>query len=183
MAQVAVDVHWCPSQSDHTWTKFVLKIFKMRDKKWFSVRSNLVYNSVVFSQHKLKFVVIVFELFFLKEHNFSWLGNIDSNTTQTLGLSDKSKNFGVKVNIELVIIRMTNDQCCLETSLSFFNFDCPFLAPQVFIREKSVAYLVERLDWFLEFSLFWKLRWELLHRHWDSVEKMSWPSDWARDCW
>jgi len=72
---------------------------------------------------------------------------------------------------------VTDDKSSLETCLCLLDLNGPLLAPQILVREESVADLVEGLDWLLEFALFGKLGRELLHGHRNSVEKMTGPSN------
>ena len=121
------------------------------------------------------------ELLFLQQDNLSWFGNVDSNTTQTFGLTDESKNFRVEVDIELVVVWVTNDEGGLETSFRFLDLDCPLLSPQILVREKSISDFVERLNWLLELTKLGKFWWELFHRYRNPVEEMTRPCDGTRD--
>ena len=60
----------------------------MRNEERFCVWSDLVDDAIVFSKHKLKFVVVVLKLLFLKQDNLSLLRDVNSNAGQALGLSD-----------------------------------------------------------------------------------------------
>ena len=48
VVKISINVHGSPGEGNHTWSEFVLKIFKMWNQKGFGVWSDLVNNSVVF---------------------------------------------------------------------------------------------------------------------------------------
>jgi hypothetical protein len=56
------------------------------------VWSNLVDDSVVFFEYKLKLIVVHLEFIFLKKDDFGTLRNINSNSGEALGLSDEGKD-------------------------------------------------------------------------------------------
>jgi hypothetical protein len=80
MLKIAINVHGCPSESNHTWSELVLKIFKMWYKETLSIWSDLVDNSVILSQDELKFIVVHLELVFLKENNFGTFWDVDTDS-------------------------------------------------------------------------------------------------------
>jgi len=133
VVKVTIDVHRGPSQSNHSRAQLVLQIFEVGNKKRFSVGSNLVDDAVILTENELKLVVVVLELFLLKQDNLCRLRNVDSNTGQAFCFTDESEDFRVKVDIQLVVIRMADDQCCLKTSLGLLNLKDPLLAPKVLI--------------------------------------------------
>ena len=64
----------------------------MWHKKTLCVWSDLVYDSIVLSENKLKLVVVHLELIFLEKDDFGTLRNINSDSGETLGLSDEGKD-------------------------------------------------------------------------------------------
>ena len=50
----------------------------MRNKKTLGVRSDLVDYTIIFSENKLKFIVVHLELVFLKENNFGRLRDVNA---------------------------------------------------------------------------------------------------------
>jgi len=94
----------------------------------------------------LKFIVVHLELVFLEKNNLGALWNLNSNSGQALSLSDESKNFRVEVDVELVVLWMSNYKSGLETSLSLLDFSSPFLSPEVFEGEEGVTDSVVHLD-------------------------------------
>jgi hypothetical protein len=153
----------------------------MWDQKTLCVRSDLVDDSVVFSQHELKFIVIHLELVFLQKNNLGTLRNVNSNSGKTFSFSDESEDFRVEVDVQLVVIRMSDDQSSLKTSLSFLDFMSPLLSPEIFEREESVTNLIVHLDEFLGLFLSDQMLRELFHGSGNSVEEMSRPGDATRD--
>jgi hypothetical protein len=103
----------------------------MWHKKRFGVWSDLVDNSVILTEHKMELIVVHFEFVFLKENNFGAFWDLNANSRQALGLSNESENLRVEVDIELIVLWVTDYECGLKTSLGFLNFLSPFLSPEV----------------------------------------------------
>jgi hypothetical protein len=129
--KISIDIHGGPGKGNHTWSQLVLKILKMWHKKRFGVWSDLVDNSVILTEHKLELIVVHFEFVFLKENNFGAFWDLNANSRQALGLSNESENLRVEVDIELIVLWVTDYECGLKTSLGFLNFLSPFLSPEV----------------------------------------------------
>jgi hypothetical protein len=108
VVQVSINVHGSPGEGDHTWSEFVLQVLKMWDQKTLSVWSDLVHDPVVLSQDKLKLVVVVLELVFLEKHNLGTLWDVNTNSRQALGLSNKGKDLRVKVDVQFVVLWMSD---------------------------------------------------------------------------
>jgi spore maturation protein CgeB len=131
MMEISINVHGGPGEGNHTWSKFVLEILKMWDKKRFSVWSDFVYDSIVFLEDELKLVVVHLKLVFLEENNFGALWDVDSNSRKTFGFSDESKDLRIEVNVKFVVLWMSNYQSGLKSSFSFLNLMRPFLSPKI----------------------------------------------------
>ena len=153
MGQISIDVHGSPGESNHTWSELVLKIFKMRHQKGLGVRSNLVDDSVVLLQDELQLVVVHLELVLLEKDNLGALWNVNSDSGQALGFSDEGQNFGIEVDIQLVVLWVTDYESGLKTSLCFLDLVGPFLSPEVLEREESVTNLVVHLNVSLKVGL------------------------------
>jgi hypothetical protein len=139
VGQVSINVHRSPSQSDHTWSQLVFQIFQVWDKETLCVWPDLVHDPIILSQDKLKLIVVHLELVFLEEYNLCTLWDFNSNSGQALGLSDEGKDFRVEVDIQLIVLWVTDYESGLKTGLSLLDFSCPFLSPEVFEGEESVA--------------------------------------------
>ena len=163
MMEISINVHGSPGKGNHTWSKFVLKILKMWNKKRFGVWSNLVYDSIVLLEDELKLVIVHLELVFLEKDDLGWLWNFDTNSGKALGFSDKSKDLRVEVNIKFIVLWMSNYQSSLQTGFSFLNFVRPFLSPEILEGEESVTDLVVHLNESSGFLLLDKILWELFH--------------------
>lgn len=137
------------------------------------VWSNLVDDSVVFSEDKLELVVVHLELVFLQKNNLGALWDINTDSSEALGFSNKGKDLRVKVDIKLVVLWMTDNESGLKSSLSLLNLGSPLLSPKVLEREESVTNLIVHLDILLGLSGLDEVLWELLHWSGDSVEQMS----------
>jgi hypothetical protein len=129
------------------------------------VGTDLVNNAVVLTEDEVKLRVVVLELLFLEEHDLGRLWNVDSNSGQALGLTDEGQDLRVEVDVETVVVWMSDDQGSLETSLCLLDLKGPLLPPQVLVREQGVTNLVVLLDWALVVALLGELWWELLHWH------------------
>jgi hypothetical protein len=65
----------------------------MWHKETFGIWSDLVHNTVVFSQDKLELIVVHFEFVFLEEDNLGTFWDINSNSGQAFSFSDQGKDF------------------------------------------------------------------------------------------
>ena len=175
--KVAINVHGSPGEGDHTWSQLVLKILKMWHKKRFCVWSDLIDNSVILTKHKLELIVVHFELVFLKKDNFGAFWNLNTNSRQALGLSDECENFRVKVDVQFVVLWVTDYESGLKSSFGLLNFLSPFLPPEVLEGEKSVSNLVVHFDELFGLLLLDQVLWELLHWSRNSMEEMTRPSN------
>ena len=146
VVEVAIDVHGSPGQGDHTWSELVLKIFKMWHKKTLGVWSDLVDDSVVLSEDELELVVVHLELVFLQKNDLGTLWDINSDSGEALSFSDEGKDLRVEVNIELVVLWVTDYESGLKTSLGLLDLMGPFLSPEILEGEESITDLVIHLD-------------------------------------
>jgi len=163
MAQVAINVHGGPGEGHHTWSKLVLKILQVWYEERLSVWSDLVDDSVVFSEDKLKLVVVHVELIFLQKDDLGALWDINTNSSEALGFSNKGKDLRVEVDVKLVVLWVTDNESGLKSSLSLLDFGSPLLSPKVLEGEESVTNLVVHLDVLLGLSGLDEVLWELLH--------------------
>jgi hypothetical protein len=155
----------------------------MRHKERLSVRSDLVDDSVVLTEDKLELVVVHLELFLLEKDNLGTLRDINSDSGDALGLSDEGKNLLIEVDVELIVLWMSDDQGSLKTSLSVLNLLDPLFSPEVLEGEKSVTDLVVVLESFLGLLLLDQVLRELLNGARDSEEQMSGPGDGTGHGW
>lgn len=79
------------------------------------------------------------ELLFLKKDDLGRLWNIDSNSGQALSLTNEGEDLRVEVDIETVVVWVTNDKSSLETSLCFLDLEGPLLPPEVLVREEEIG--------------------------------------------
>jgi hypothetical protein len=77
VVKVTINVHGSPGKSDHTGSQFVLKIFEMRNKERLGVGSDLVDNSVVFSEDELKLILVGLEFVFLEKDDVGRLWDLN----------------------------------------------------------------------------------------------------------
>lgn len=142
VVQVAIDVHRSPGEGHHTGAKLVLEILKVRNEQGLGVGTDLVDDPVVFAKDELELVVVALELVFLKKHNLGGLRDFNANTRKALGLTDQSKDLRVKVDVQLVVVGMTDDKSSLKTNLSLFDLIDPLGAPESLESNKSESNLV-----------------------------------------
>jgi hypothetical protein len=116
------------------------------NKQTLCVWSDLVDDSVILSQDELKLIVVHLELVLLEKDNLCTLWDFNSNSGQALGLSDEGQDFRVEVDIELVVLWVTDYESGLKTGLGLLDFGSPFLPPEVLEGEESVADSVIHLD-------------------------------------
>jgi len=129
------------------------------------VWTDLVDDAVILTEDEVQLRVVVLELLLLQENDLGALWDINSNSGQALGLTDEGQDFRVEVDVETVVVWVTNNQGGLETSLCFLDLKGPLLPPEILVGEKSVTNLVVLLDWALVFLVLGELWWELLHWH------------------
>lgn len=103
----------------------------MWHEKTLGVWSDFVDDPVVFSQDKVKFTVVHLELFFLKKNNLSRFRDVNANAREALSFTDKCEYLTVKVHIQLVVVRVSDYQSGLKSSLGLLDFVSPLLSPQV----------------------------------------------------
>ena len=119
--QVAIDVHRRPGQLVYVWTKLVLQVLEVRHEHLLSVRTDLADDTLVFTQHESKFVVVHLKLLFLEQENLDTLRDLKANTAKALGFVDKSHDIGIKVHAEFIVVRITDDQRGLQTCLGLVD--------------------------------------------------------------
>jgi len=147
------------------------------------VWSDFVDNSVILTEHKLELVVVHLELVLLQKDDLGAFWDVNSNSGEALGFSDEGEDLRVKVDVQFVVLWVTDYESGLKPSLSLLNLMGPFLSPEILEREESVTDLVEHLNESLGLSLLDQVLWELLHWSRDSVEQVSRPGDATRDGW
>jgi len=103
----------------------------VRHEQALSVGADLVDNSVILSQDKVKLRIVHLELVFLQKHDLCALRNVDSDSGEALGFTDESKDLAVKVHIELVVVGMSDYQSGLKSSLCLFYLVSPLLTPEI----------------------------------------------------
>jgi hypothetical protein len=119
----------------------------------------------------------VLKLLLLQEDDLGRLRNVNSDSAEAFGFTDQGEDLRVEVDIEAVVVGVTDDEGGLETSLCLLDLEGPFLPPEVLIREESVTNLVVLLDGALVVTLLGELWWELLHGHGNAVEQVAGPGD------
>ena len=152
----------------------------MWHQKTLRIWSDLVDDSIVFTKHELQLIVVGLELFLLEKYNFCTFGDFDTDTRQALGLSNESKDLCIEIDVQLVVVRMSDDEGGKQTCLCFFYLDNPPLTPFVFEVEESVGNAIVvgyLLDWLLGLLCPQQLFWEVLHGNRCSMEKVAGPSD------
>jgi hypothetical protein len=127
------DVHRGPGERANTGAESALKVINVGGEQGPGVGPDLVHDADALTDDILQLVVVVLELVFLEEHDLGRLGNLNSNTGKALSLTDEGKDLAVKVDIELEVLVVTNEQSGLETGLCTVNFLLPFLSPHVLI--------------------------------------------------
>ena len=182
--KVAIDVHRCPGQDVHAWAKLVLEVLKMRHEQRLGVRADPADDTLIFSKHEGKLVVVHLKLLFLEQDNLGALGDLDADTAKAFGLADKSHDIGIKVHAESVVVRVTDDESGEKTCLGLVDLIDPSLPPFVLEVEEVVSDVVVALYLFhclFGIAVAQKLLRELLHRCGCAVEEVARPCDGARN--
>jgi len=101
----------------------------------------------------------------LEEDNLGRLWNINSNSGQALGFSNEGEDLSIEVDVELVVLWVTDYESGLKTGFSFLNLVGPLLSPEILEREESVTNLVVHLNVSLKIGLLLvdEILWELFH--------------------
>jgi hypothetical protein len=172
--EITIDVHGSPGEGNHTGSEFVLEIFQVRHKKRLGVGSDLVDDSVVLSEDELELVLVGLELILLQQDDLGRLRDINgTNSREALSFSDEGHNLRVEVDIQLVVLRMSDDKGSLEASLGTINLGGPFLPPEILIGEEGVTNFVVGLDKLLGASKLDDVWRELFHGNRNPIEQMS----------
>jgi hypothetical protein len=82
----------------------------------------------------------------LQKNDLSTLWDVDTDSGQALSLSNESQDFGIEVDIELVVFWVTDYESGLKTSFSLLNLIGPFLSPEILEGEEGVTNLVVHLN-------------------------------------
>jgi hypothetical protein len=81
----------------------------VRHEQALGVRPDLVDNSVVLSQDEVQLAVVHLELVFLEEDNLGTLRNVNTDAGEALSLTDEGQDLAVEVDIQLVVVGMSDD--------------------------------------------------------------------------
>ena len=156
----------------------------MRHQEGLGVGANLVNDSVVLAEDEGKFVVVHLELLFLEEDDLGTLRDLNTDTAEALGLTNQGHDLAIEVDVELVVVWVTDNKCGKKASLGLLDLNNPSLAPLILKVEKVVGDLVVALHLSHGSSSLGRAQQvgrELLHRGRSSVEEVTGPCDGARD--
>mmetsp|Transcript_40210 Transcript_40210/g.45990 ORF Transcript_40210/g.45990 Transcript_40210/m.45990 type:complete len:334 (-) Transcript_40210:699-1700(-) len=176
MMQVAIDVHGSPSQGDHTGSQLVLQIFQMGRQQRLSDGSDLVVDTIILLEDVQQLVIVHLELLFLQEDNLGTFWDFNSSQSiQALGLTNELHDFHVKVDIQLSVLGMSNNQSGLKTGLGFLDLVTPSLQEQVLESCQRDGDLVVRTNESSGIVLRGNDVREVLHRSRHLLQQMSGP--------
>jgi len=82
----------------------------VRNEQALGVGSDLVDDAIILSQDEVKFAVVHLELVFLKQDNLCAFWNINTDSRKALSLTYQSEDLRVKVDIQLVVVGVSNDK-------------------------------------------------------------------------
>ena len=175
----AIDVHRGPGERANTGAESALEVVDVGGKEGAGVGANLVHDADTLTHNILELVVVVLKLLFLEEHDLGRLGNVDSNTGKALGFTDERQDLTVKVDVELEVLEVPNEEGGLEASLCAVDFLLPLLTPHVLVREEGVSEGVVVLHVLADVggALAHQVLRELLHGDGYPVEEMARPGD------
>jgi len=110
VVQEPVDVHRGPSKGANTGAESTFEVIDMRSQEGTSVRADLVNDTDALTHNILELVVVVLELLFLEKDDLGRLRNINSNAGKAFGLADERQDLRVKVDVELEILEVPDEQ-------------------------------------------------------------------------
>ena len=137
----------------------------MGHQQRFRVGSNLGNNAVIFSQNKLKLVIVLLEFLLLQEHNLGAFRDLNTDARKTLGFTDQSHDFLVEIDLQFVVGGLADDQSGQKTDFGLFDLDDPSLSPLVLVVEQIVRQVVVVLHDLRLLAVlgFKQIAWEVLH--------------------
>ena len=124
----------------------------------------------------MKFVIVGLELLFLEKNNLCTLRDLNTDTGEAFGFSNEGKDLSIEVDVQLVVVGMSDDEGGEKTCFCLLNFNNPSLAPFILEVEQSVGDTVvvgNLLHWLLRFLRPQKLLREVLHWHGSAMEEMA----------
>jgi len=99
----------------------------MRSQKNLGYRADLADNSFVLLEYVQQLVVVVLELLFLQKNNAGTFRNGDSHSLKTLTLAYQLEDLVIEVDVELLVLRITDDKCRLKAGLRLLDLLTPSL--------------------------------------------------------
>ena len=117
----------------------MMMVIKVRNEQTLGVWSDLVYDSIVLAKDELELAVVRLELLFLEENDFGTLWDLNADTGQAFGLSDEGEDLRIEVDVQLVVIWMSDNESGKKTSLCLLDLNNPSLPPFIFKVEQSVC--------------------------------------------
>lgn len=177
VGQIALDVHGCPSQCDHTRSEFKVKIFDVRKQEVLADRLDLRVDSLVFLECVEEFVVVGFKLVFLEENDLRGFRDFNTLSIEALSFSDELHDFQVEVHVELLVFIVSDDESGLECSLGLFDFIYPILVVPHFVDGELLAESVVGSVVSTDFSRIDHVLRENVDWAGDLLEEMARPDD------
>jgi hypothetical protein len=83
----------------------------------------------------LQLVVVHLEFILLEEDNLGTLWDFNANSGKALGFSDECEDLGIEVDVELVVLWMSDYESSLKSGFGLLNFVGPLLSPKIFEGE------------------------------------------------
>mmetsp|Transcript_22067 Transcript_22067/g.54200 ORF Transcript_22067/g.54200 Transcript_22067/m.54200 type:complete len:212 (+) Transcript_22067:2591-3226(+) len=127
--------------------------------------------------------VVALELGLLQQDDLGCLRDLSGHPIKALGLADELEDLPVEVDVQFVVVRVTHNQCRLQTSLACLDGVDPCLIPPDLKLNQRLGHLVIHSDDLLCILCGEDMRMLLKHLHGllDALEQMPGPRDVARD--
>ena len=91
-------------------------------------------------------LIIRLELALLKQDDLSRLGDFDAYTVQALGFTDQLQDLGVELDVQGLVLWVSNDERGLEPCLGLVNGVDSNMVPKVFEGHQGPRHLVVRYN-------------------------------------
>mmetsp|Transcript_17790 Transcript_17790/g.60027 ORF Transcript_17790/g.60027 Transcript_17790/m.60027 type:complete len:645 (-) Transcript_17790:418-2352(-) len=100
------------------------------------------HDAVVFVQAPVQVVVVRLQLLLLEQHDLGSLGDLGAHAVEALGFADQLQQLHVEIHVQLLILRVADDQRRLEAALGRVDGLHPRLVPEVLKGDEGARELV-----------------------------------------
>ena len=98
-----------------------LEVVELTAEKRADHRDQLLHDPVVLLQHEAQAVVVGLELVLLQQHHLGAVRHLHADALQALSLADQLHDLAIEVHVQLVVLRVANDERRVQPSLGGIN--------------------------------------------------------------